>query len=170
MVQAPVRELESLRGKPVHLGNFAIEKANIAVGGKGLNGETYEIEAEFEPGAASEIGFRLRKGEGVETVVGVVPAKNTLFVDRSKSGDVSFSKGFPGRFSTTLSDTKRVKLHIFVDRSSVEVFANDGEKVMTDRVYPPAGSTGIEMYSTGGTGKVVALTVWQLKSVWGAAK
>jgi fructan beta-fructosidase len=63
-----------------------------------------------------------------------------------------------------------VKLHIFVDRSSVEVFANDGEKVMTDRIYPPPGSTGIEMYSIGDAGKVISLTVWPLKSVWGAGK
>ena len=170
MVQVPVRELESLRGKPVHLGNFAIEKANIAIGDRGLNGETYEIEAEVEPGAASEVGFRLRKGEGVETVVGIIPSTNTMFVDRTKSGEVSFSKDFPGRYSTTLSDMKRVKLHIFVDRSSVEVFANDGETVMTDRIYPPPGSTGIEVYSTGGAGKFVSLTVWPLKPVWGAGE
>ena len=132
----------------------------------GVKGETYEIEAEIEPGSASEIGFRLRKGDNVETLVGIVPSTNTLFVDRTKSGDVSFSKDFSGRYSTTLHDTKRVKLHIFVDRSSVEVFANDGEKVMTDRIYPPPGSTGIELYSTGGAGKVVSLTIWPLASIW----
>ena len=55
-------------------------------------------------GGASEIGFRLRKGDGVETLVGVVPATNTLFVDRTKSGDVSFSKDFPG---TLLHDAER---------------------------------------------------------------
>jgi len=168
MVQAPVQELQGLRGKP-----FSLKSANIATANQKLatvHGETYEIEAEVEPGDASEMGLRLRKGGDVETVVGVVPATNTLFVDRTKSGDVSFSKDFSGRFSTTLSDTKRVKLHIFVDRSSVEVFANDGEKVMTDRIYPPAGSTGIELYATGGTGKVVSLTVWQLQSIWGTTK
>ena len=36
-----------------------------------VRGETYEIEAELEPGDASEIGLRLRKGDDVETVVGV---------------------------------------------------------------------------------------------------
>jgi sucrose-6-phosphate hydrolase SacC (GH32 family) len=61
-----------------------------------------------------------------------------------------------------------VKLNIFVDRSSVEVFANEGEKVMTDRIYPPVECTGIEIYSTGGAGKIVSLTVWQLQSIWGA--
>jgi fructan beta-fructosidase len=169
MVQTPVRELQSLRGGVFALNDATVQEANGRMTHAMVRGETYEIEAELEPGDASEIGLRLRKGDKVETVVGVVPATHTLFVDRTKSGDVSFSKDFPGRFSTTLSTTKRVKLHIFVDRSSVEVFANDGEKVMTDRIYPPAGSTGIELYTTGG-GKVVSLTVWQLQSIWSSAK
>src|SRR5215469_14910302 len=110
---------------------------------------------------------RLRKGDGVETLVGVQPLTNTLFVDRTKSGDGSFSKDFPGRFSTTLSNMKPVKLYVFVDRSSVEVFANDSEKVMTNRIYPPPGSTGIELYSIGGAGRVVSLSYWPLQSIWG---
>jgi fructan beta-fructosidase len=170
MVQTPVRELQSLRGKPFSLKNTTVQDANAKIAKAGVKGETYEIEAEVEPGSATEIGFRLRKGDGVETLVGLVPATNTLFVDRTKSGDVSFSKDFPGRYSTTLQNTKRVKLHIFVDRSSVEVFANDGEKVMTDRIYPPPGSTGIELYSNGGAAKVVSLRIWPLASVWGAGK
>jgi len=47
------------------------------------------------------------------------------------------------------------------------VFANAGEKVMTDRTYPPQDCEGIEIYSTGGAAKVVLLTVWQLHSIWG---
>jgi len=170
MVQAPVREPQVLRGQPFSVSNSTVQDANAKIAHAGVNGETYEIEAELEPGSASEIGFRLRKGGNAETLVGVVPSSDTLFVDRTRSGDVSFSKDFPGRYSTTLHNTKRVKLHIFVDRSSVEVFANDGEKVMTDRVYPPPGSTGIDLYSTGGAGKVVSLTVWPLASIWSGVK
>ncbi len=168
MVQTPVRELQSLRGKA-----YFVKSASFAAANQKLSAvqcETCEIEAEVETGGASEFGFRLRKGAASETVVGVTTATNTLFVDRTKSGNVSFSKDFPGRFSTTLSTTKRVKLHIFVDRSSVEVFANDGEKVMTDRIYPPPGSTGIEIYATGGGGQVVSVTVWPLASIWRAAE
>jgi len=168
MVQAPVPELQSLRRKQFQLNSMSVADANQKLAA--VRGDSYEIEAELEPASASEIGFRLRKGDSVETVVGVVPATDTLFVDRTKSGDVSFSRDFPGRFSTMLHSTKRVKLHIFVDRSSVEVFANDGEKVMTNRIYPPPGSTGIEIYSTGGAGNVVSLTVWLVASIWGGTK
>jgi fructan beta-fructosidase len=166
MVQTPVRELHTLREGAFHLSDVTVDKANAALAQAGHHGETYELEAEIDTGGASEIGFRLRKGDGAETVVGVRTDANTLFVDRTKSGDVSFSKDFPGRYSTTLSSSKRVKLHIFVDRSSVEVFANDGEKVMTNRIYPPPGSTGIELYSLSGAAKVVSLSYWPLQSIW----
>jgi fructan beta-fructosidase len=170
MVQAPVRELEGLRKGVFHLSDLTVDKANATMVQAGIRGEVYEIEAEIDTTGTSEVGFRLRKGNGVETVVGVMTATNTLFVDRTKSGDVSFSKEFPGRYSTTLSGTKRVKLHIFVDRSSVEVFINDGEEVMTDRIYPPPGSTGIELYSTVGAAKVVSLSYWPLQSIWGSGQ
>ena len=170
MVQAPVRELDGLREGVFHLSDVTVEKANAAIAGAGLTGEIYEIEAEIDTAGANEVGFRLRKGDVVETVVGVQPVTNMLFVDRTKSGNVSFSKDFPGRFSTILSNMKRVKLYIFVDRSSVEVFANDGEKVMTNRIYPPPGSTGIELYSIGGAGRVVSLSYWPLQSIWGSGQ
>jgi fructan beta-fructosidase len=167
MVQTPVKELESLRGEPFHLKNTSVGYTNSKLTKKGPKVETYEIEVELELGSATEMGLRLRKADGVVTVVGIVPATDSLFVDRTESGEKSFSRDFSGRFSTMLSSTTRVKLHIFVDCSSVEVFANDGEKVMTDRIYPPPGSTGIEVYSVGGAGKVISLTVWPLKSIWG---
>ncbi len=170
MAQAPVRELQSLRGKPLQISNTTVQDANSKIAAAGFRTESYEIEAEIEPGSASEIGFHVLKGDGSQTLVGIVPASNTLFVDRTNSGDVFFSDAFPGRFSTTLHDTKRVKLHIFVDRSIVEVFANDGEKVMTDRAYPPQDSWQIEMYANGGAGKIVSLTIWPMSSIWTAEK
>jgi fructan beta-fructosidase len=169
MIQAPVRELHSLRGEPFVISDVSLQDANARLSQAGMKGATYEIEAEIEAGDASEIGFRLRKSGPVETLVGIIPASNTLFVDRTRSGNVYFNADFPGRYSTTLTNTKRVNLHIFVDRSSVEVFANAGEKVMTDRTYPPQDCEGIEIYSTGGAAKVVLLTVWQLRSIWGTS-
>jgi fructan beta-fructosidase len=166
LVQTPIRELQSLYGQPFQLRNLRLEEANRRIREAGWKGDAYEIEAELESRHAVEIGLHLRKGDQVETVVGVIPSTNTLFVDRTHSGEVSFSKDFPGRYSTTLQNTKRVKLHIFVDRSSLEVFANGGEKVMTNRVYPPPGSNSVELYSRGSGGKVVSLVIRPLESIW----
>jgi fructan beta-fructosidase len=130
------------------------------------SGETLEIEAELAPEAAKEIGFRLRKGRAEETVLGFTPENQEVFFERTRSGEISFAPEFPGRYKAALRQNSRVKLHVFLDRSSVEVFVNDGEVVLTDRIYPSPGSDGIELYSNGGHGKVLSLSIWRLSSVW----
>jgi fructan beta-fructosidase len=98
--------------------------------------------------------------------VGFDSTRNEVYVDRTHSGEVSFSKDFSGRHAATIGRNASIKLHVFVDRSSVEVFANDGERVLSERIYPPPGSDGIELYQQGAGGQIVSLTIWQLSSIW----
>ena len=60
----------------------------------------------------------------------------------------------------------RLKLHVFVDASSVEVFVNDGERVFTTLVYPSAASRGVEFFGPVTGAKITSLNVWTLKSIW----
>jgi fructan beta-fructosidase len=166
LVQRPIRELEGLRHERLCIENVTVAQVNQRIRAAGAKGEVYEFEAELKPGQAEEIGFRLRIGKDAETLVGFEVARREIFVDRTRSGDVSFSKDFLGRHAAKLENRASMKLHVFVDRSSVEVFANDGERVLSDRVYPPMGSDGIELYAKGTGAKVVSLTMWELDSAW----
>lgn len=166
LVQKPVRELEGLRHERLRVADLSVAGANKKIRDANAKGEVYELEAELQPGQAEETGFRLRKGKDAETVVGLDAVRGEIFVDRTRFGDVAFSKDFPGRYAAKLGKSNSVKVHIFVDRSSVEVFVNDGERVLSDRIYPPPGSDGIELYEKGTGAKVASLTIWQLDSVW----
>jgi len=166
LVQQPARELESLRREKFHIVNASVNDVNQKIRETRTNGEVYEFEAEFRPGPGDDIGFRLRRSKDAETWVGFDAVHRELYVDRTRSGEVSFSKDFPGRHSARLEHNESIKLHVFVDRSSVEVFANDGERVLSERIYPPPGSDGIELYSQGASGSVVSLTIWELNSAW----
>jgi len=59
----------------------------------------------------------------------------------------------------------KVKLHIFVDRSSVEVFINDGEQVITSRISPDPESTDLSLFADGGDAELVSLSFWTLFSI-----
>jgi fructan beta-fructosidase len=166
LVQKPIQELEILRHERLRVVNASTTEVKQKIRETGAKGEVYELEAELEPGQAKEIGFRLRKGKDAETLVGLDAVHGEVFVDRTRSGEVSFSKEFPGRHAARLEKNAGVKLHVFVDRSSVEVFANDGERVLSDRIYPPPGSEGIELYTKGTGGTIISFTMWELKSVW----
>ena len=84
------------------------------------------------------------------------------------SGNVAFSPSFPSmEFAPLQLDRNgRVHLRIIVDRSSVEVFANDGRIAITDQVFPDAESDKIQVFSTGGRAQLDQLEIWQLKSIW----
>jgi fructan beta-fructosidase len=166
LVQRPVREMKTLRGKEFHLERVSVEEANRRIKEAGISGDAVEIEAELAPGNAAEMGFRVRKGGAQETLVGISRGQKSVFIDRNKAGELSYSKEAAGRHSGQIQQTSSVNLQIFVDRSSVEVFANDGEVTLTDRIYPLRHSEGIELYSLNGNGKVESLSIWKLASVW----
>jgi fructan beta-fructosidase len=165
--QKPVAEAKALRERELlQLSNVSVLTAMEAIQLANIRGETLEIEAEISPADAKEIGFRLRKGGSEETLLGFTTENKEVFVDRTRSGLVSFAPEFSGRYKAILGQIARLKVHIFLDRSSVEAFVNDGEVVLTDRIYPSSGSDGIELYSEARKGKVLSLSIWNLGSIW----
>jgi fructan beta-fructosidase len=166
MTQAPIAELEQLRSQPLlHLNGGSIDTANEKIKSLRIRGDSLEIEASLLPGRG-EVGFRVRKGQEEQTVIAASAKDGRLFIDRVHSGLVFFSPDFPGRHESTLHWTSPIKLHIFLDRSSVQVFANDGERVLTDRIYPSPGSDALEIFSNSRGGKIKSLTIWKLNSIW----
>ena len=60
-------------------------------------------------------------------MIGYDAAAGELYVDRTRSGDVGFSRDFPGVQRAPLAARNgKVHLRILVDWSSVEVFADRG--------------------------------------------
>jgi fructan beta-fructosidase len=165
LVQFPVGELSSLRKQHIHIDSRSIESANRKLQKKLVHGETLEILAEIEIGTVGEIGFKLRKGTHQGTIVGLDAAKSQVFVDRAQSGNVTFAEHFAGRQTApiTIGTERVVQLHIFLDRSSVEVFADHGSSVLSEIIFPLAGD-GIELYAKEGGGRIRFLDIWKLES------
>jgi fructan beta-fructosidase len=56
-----------------------------------------------------------------------------------------------------------IRLHILLDRSSVEVFGNDGRIVFSEQLFPAGDSLGLELFIDGQSVKLNALDIWQLE-------
>ena len=146
------------------------DSPSTVLSGQRISGKTLEIIATFEPGSSSEFGLKVRKGANEETLAGYDVANAELFVDRSRSGKVDFNPRFPGKHSGPLSvEQGRIKLHLFVDWSSVEVFGNDGRTVITEQIFPGPEADGLALYAKGGTARLISLDVWGLQSIWRTA-
>ncbi len=71
-------------------------------------------------------------------------------------------EGLDGYRSVELPDTEYLTLRIFLDRSSVEVFVNDGEATLSSRIYPQADSRQLSLYAAHGDAILTDGTLWML--------
>jgi fructan beta-fructosidase len=166
LIQKPIPELGELRQSESNNENMLINAGTTALTARG---DALEIIAEFQVGTAAQFGLKVRTGSGEETLVGYDAPGGEVFVDRTNSGQSSFSNVFAGRQAAPLqAENGLVKLHIFVDWSSVEVFGDDGQTVITDQIFPMPSSDGLALFANGGNARLVSLHIWPLRSIWGS--
>jgi sucrose-6-phosphate hydrolase SacC (GH32 family) len=128
----------------------------------GAAGTVQRIDVRFTPGSAEEFGLVLC-GNGVKgSRVGIRPGDGKLFVDRQESGQTDFHESFPSIDTAPIRATAgSYHLTIFVDRCSVEVFAQGGQVTMTELIFPAGSSTDLSVYAVGGTATIESLQVTQ---------
>lgn len=92
--------------------------------------------------------------------------KRKCILYRRNSGETSFNRFFSSfDCAVVKAPNYRIKFHIYVDRSSIEVFANKGEIAMTSLIFPDSLSKSLELFSIGGNVKLLSLEVYRLKSI-----
>lgn len=162
--QKPIKELAEIRDEHIHFTNLIVKPNDNPI--QQIKGKTWEILAEFEIGIVEEFGLKVCQFHGEETIIGYSVSKEELFVDRRKSGESSFQKSFASKERVHLkADKNRIKLHVFVDWSSVEVFANVGRISITDLIFPDDKSDGLEVFSIGGEVKLLSLDLYRLRAI-----
>jgi fructan beta-fructosidase len=152
LTSTPVKEIDDLRGQTYDLPLQQIvatqELADVP-----FDVSTAEIVLEFELSADdNDFGVKLSNERGQAVTIGFNAPDNRFYVDRSRSGKSDFSDAFEGIHSAPrLSTDKSVKFHLLVDVASVEVFADDGEVVLTDIFFPDEDYDRITLFSKAGT-------------------
>jgi len=150
------------QGVLADLSNEPLSASNDPLAGTDVQGEMLELLATIDPGTADTVTLKLRKGGTQETRITYDVGARELFVDRDDAG-AFFGDTDKDRASqpVTLRSDGTLKLRVFVDRSIVSTFANDGEKTMTNRIYPDETSVHTTMTASGGTATVESLTAWE---------
>ncbi|MCQ6271057.1 GH32 C-terminal domain-containing protein, partial [Pseudarthrobacter sp. R1] len=162
LVQQPAGDWTALTGPdPYRLTATTInDGVQVLAGAAGI---VQRIDVTFTPGSAAEFGLILRGDGATGTRVGIRPGEGTLFVDRRESGQTGFHDSFPSIDTAPLrAAAGSYHLTIFVDRCSVEVFAQDGLVTMTELIFPAETSTHLAVYAAGGTATITSLQVTQL--------
>ncbi|MHC4146333.1 MAG: glycoside hydrolase family 32 protein [Planctomycetota bacterium] len=145
LCRVPVRELKNIRGPLSSWRNLELKPGANPL--SKISGELFEIKSEIELGTAGRFGFGLRGNELLYTV------KNKTLSCKGEKLTIRPVNG-------------RIKLHILVDRTSIEVFVNDG-RMSLFRCFPlDTQNKSLEVFARGGQAGVKRLDVWKLKSIW----
>ena len=162
----PASELQQLRGKHWQRKNFSVLPTSFTLV-REMRGDCLEIQVEFILDEATEVGIGVRCAQdGAEqTFIRYDRLHGMLLIDRQRS---SLSKEVEQDIRSgplALAAHESLFLHIFLDRSVIEVFANY-RLCMSSRVYPSrTDSLGVGFFVHGGTAKIKALDVWEMRSI-----
>lgn len=165
LVQNPVDQVAQLyTGQPATTQNLALPPGTTPLP---ANGQAMDITATFTTGTATSYGLKVRAGGAQETLIGYDNATGDVYLDRTNSGNSGFASSFPGIQRAHLpTNNGTVKLRVLVDWSSVEVFANDGQLVLTDQIFPDPSSQAVQAFANGGTATLNSFTATQVSSAW----
>lgn len=162
LTQKPLSNLEVLRDSLVHLKQMQLGNILQIIDTIRLN--TFELNLIFTPQDTSKMGISIRKDGSQETKILYDVQAQKLIFDRSLSGKLTENESFSAiqEAPLALKDGK-VKLQVLVDRCSVEIFANDGELVMSNLIFPDSTSNGLALISDNNQEFIDHFDLWHLK-------
>ena len=99
-------------------------------------------------------------------VIGYSPLHKQFYIDRRNAGNSGFSKEFAGVASAPYSANINLKLHLLIDASSVELFADEGRLVMTSLVFPTEKFTTLKLFSKGGNIQLNKAVFYGIERIW----
>lgn len=155
LIQKPLIEMKELRKDKIE----SLEKVEI-VSWKSDNvmENSYELVLDVEKYESSLFEIKLALGEIEYASLKIDFTKNYGVFDNS-----AMAKGLKSFRKFKLNNLKdKIKVHMFMDKSAVEIFLNDGETVVSSRIYPKEGSNGLEIISYEGKLKIDKLDIWSL--------
>jgi len=159
---APARELEALRRDKREWPDIHVSAGSEQII-NGLCSSALELEIEIDPSDASSYGITVcRSPDGQEeTRIAYDVANQRLFIDTTQSSMAQGPKSIEAG-PLTLDAGESLKLRVFINRSVIEVFANERQAIMR-RIYPTQGdSLGVSLWSKGGHINVPRLRAWDM--------
>ena len=146
----PVKELNKYKGS-----NVPVQQGSISYDGTAL--------IEVSTIAANDFSFRISNNNGEYIVIGFEKNENRFYIDRTQSGKTDFHKEFAQKsVANRISTANTINLKLLLDRTSVELFADDGLNVMSSIFFP--SSTFNTIQATGALlAKNVSITCFDLK-------
>lgn len=167
MSAAPSPELLTLRDRAVvSVRNKSVGRNSREFALPSSNTGVCEILLDLDCKKADSVDIKISNKAGEYVTLRYSSSDHTLSFDRRESGIVDFSQDFPAvTVAPTFDDGRKVSLRIFIDKSSMEVFGNNGKFVMTNLVFPTEPYTTLSVNANGGSARIENLKIYSIKEL-----
>lgn len=144
VVSTPVKEINSYFDKGKSKSNISVVKSwDITKKLGKIDGE-FQLSLKDVPAEDFKLIFSNKKGETI--IVGYKKETHQFYIDRTNSGITDFSKNFPGvHYAPRFLNHKDLDLVLIFDKTSVELFADNGLTTMTSIFFPQAPLSNIKI-------------------------
>jgi len=163
MFAEPVEEIKQLHDKQHAWEDTTLKEGENLL--EGIAGELFDIHAEFGFENATELGFVIR---GIPVTYNAQKQQLTCKESQAPLKPRNGQSPIPVAEVAKLlgKGDGKIRLRILVDRTSIEIFGNDGGIYMPIGVIPPDENKSLAVFSKGGGVKINALKVYELRSAW----
>ncbi len=162
----PVAELATLRRAHHALRDLNLDQTPALL--KGVTGAALDLELELELEPGAEVGLLLRCTPDFSEHVTLWVGEGEMHVERTHAGVEEPALRLPVVAPLApLAAGARRRLRVLLDQSTLEVFADDGSRVLATRIYPRrTDSLGVALCARNAPARAAALDVWEMASVW----
>ncbi len=164
LISIPVEELSGYRSSKYKKENIAVTDEVKLIGSETADLSHTEINFSISDLRSNIYTFRLSNKEGDELSFGYDHHDKSFYIDRTKSGKTGFSENFANKISTAPRTSNALNLSgkILLDKTSIELFYDDGETVMTEIFFPNAPFETLSIASENGEFLLDSIEVYEL--------
>ncbi len=169
LFSTPVKALRALRTETITMPAQRVDGSLAITLPPGVTAGSADVELEFvvTPGSVTDVALELTNAAGERYRVGFDAGTKQYYSDRTTS---------PHAFSTTFAPAMHraprvvadsvVRMHLYLDRASVELFADGGATALTDIVFPSQDFTTMRLVSQGAPVRLRHATISGMRSIW----
>lgn len=170
LLSRPAAELKALREEEYTFPSLRVGASVDLTDKIGFSPTLSELilELEIPAGELSNFGIELSNNLGEAYRIGYDAANHQYYSDRTKAGTNDFSEKFSNGLHTAprAVEGQTVKMHLYLDVSSAELFADDGATVLTEIFFPTGDFDQIRLFSENGTVQLKSGQAFKLRGIW----
>jgi len=138
LASIPVKELNKYKQTIIDTANIEFKGEYLIYEGSKEDLSKSVIEIKLKNQNTEKYNFKLSNENGDELDFGIDNVNSNFYIDRTNSGLKDFSEKFTNTISKALfkSPQDEITIELILDKTSIEIFYNDGETVMTEIFFP----------------------------------